>query len=163
MSLASLCERSFAGAVLATLLSVGALQSASAQDPLARAAASSANLTTARAAFDALPESERQALQDALIWTGFNTMVSPTARSGVRRSTRSPPISRAGGERRAVSLILPNAGNSRPLPNGAGMPRDSPSWTMRGPVPVSASPKPPCRRATPTRVAERVGKARTTR
>lgn len=103
MSLESLCERSFAGAVLATLLSVGALQSASAQDPLARAAASSANLTTARAAFDALPESERQALQDALIWTGFYNGVADGA---FGRATFDAISAYQQSRRRAPSGVL---------------------------------------------------------
>ncbi|KAB0266009.1 peptidoglycan-binding protein [Microvirga brassicacearum] len=63
-------KQSVVGAVIATVLAVPTFQGASAQEPLGRAALASTNLVAARAAFEALPEADRKAMQEALIWAG---------------------------------------------------------------------------------------------
>jgi peptidoglycan hydrolase-like protein with peptidoglycan-binding domain len=99
MSLAKTCERPLAQAVLAALLVLTGLQDARAQDLLARAAASSLNLAAARTAFEGWPESDRQAIQDALIWTGHYNGVADgafgrqtfDAITAYQQSQRKPP------------------------------------------------------------------------
>jgi len=57
-------------ALLAGVLAAGSLDPAAAQSPASpRAQTSAPTLDAARAAFEALPEADRKALQDALIWT----------------------------------------------------------------------------------------------
>lgn len=63
-------KQSVVGAVIATVLVVPTFQGASAQEPIGRAALASTNLVAARAAFEALPEADRKAMQEALIWAG---------------------------------------------------------------------------------------------
>jgi len=88
-------------AILAGLLTTGvgqgALVQASASAP--QAAASASAIEAARAAFDALPEADRKALQENLIWTGdYSGMADGTfgrqtfdAIVALQRGARKPP------------------------------------------------------------------------
>jgi len=66
MSLTSIRGTMIVGAVLVGLLALAGAGNLCAQEQPSRAA----NLAAARAAFDELPENERKAVQDALIWAG---------------------------------------------------------------------------------------------
>jgi peptidoglycan hydrolase-like protein with peptidoglycan-binding domain len=66
MGLASICGRVIVCTVLAILLTLTDTENLGAQEQLARAA----NLAAARTVFEDLSESDRKAMQDALIWTG---------------------------------------------------------------------------------------------
>lgn len=67
------------GLVLLLAAGLGAPAAAQGPGPAPKAAASDPAFEAAKAAFEALPETERKALQDALIWTGdYNSVVAGT-------------------------------------------------------------------------------------
>ena len=73
-SIAATLLRAAAGAVFLSICQAGAVRAQAPQQ-----AAPDPAFEAAKRAFDALPESERRALQDALVWTGdFNAVVNGT-------------------------------------------------------------------------------------